>query len=91
MEQEKERARQRQKESQKLALKRSSELIKSDLEFRNQVKVKISATFRLMKAFLSKVFPGDFTIDDVLDNPRALSYYSEDLQAILQSRGLLST
>ena len=87
MEQEKERARQRQKEAQILALKRSSELIELDLEFRNQVKAKISSTFRLMKSFLSKVFQGDFTIDDVLTNPRALSYYSEDLLEILALRG----
>lgn len=87
MEEEAETARQRQKEAQELALKRSSELIKEDLDFRNQVKAKISPTFRLMRSFISKVFPGDFTIDDVLENPRALSYYSEDLLDIIQSRG----
>lgn len=85
-EQEKENQRQQQEEMEK-ALNQSKELLQEDEEFRSQVKARICSTLRFMKTFLGKILPEGFTVEDILENQRALAYYSRDLQELLQLRG----
>jgi hypothetical protein len=82
--------RQRQERTLNLALERTRELIQVDRSFRNQMRKRISSNLRQMRPFLQKILPDNFTVEDVLENPRALSYYSADFFKLLQSRCLIS-
>lgn len=85
-EQKREKEKHQQEEMEK-ALNQSKELLQEDEEFRSQVKARICSTLRFMKAFLGKILPEGFTVEDILENQRALAYYSRDLQELLQLRG----
>ena len=76
------------KEELKKSLEQSRQLLQEDEEFRNQVKIKINSTLRLMSTFLKNVLPEGFTVEDILENKRALSFYSQDLKELLQLRGI---
>ena len=75
-----------QKEEMEKAFSQSKELLQEDEEFKNQVKARIHSTLRFTKTFLRKFLPEGFTVDDILENQRALSFYSKDLQELLQLR-----
>lgn len=88
---EEEEARRVKAESRKVALEQALVLIQADFEFRTQVKDKIFSTMRFMKTFLRPLFPEGFTVDDVLENQRALAYYSEPIFELIQSRHQVSS
>jgi len=90
LEEQKKEEEKRQQKEMELAFIQSKQLLQEDEEFRNQVKSRVHSTFRFAKTFLRKFLPDGFTVDDVLENNRALSFYSQDLLDILRYQGKIS-
>lgn len=90
LEEQKKEEEKRQQQEMELAFIQSKQLLQEDEEFKSQVKAKIHSSLRFMRTFLAKILPEGFTVDDVLENHQALSYYSKDLLDILSYQGKIS-